>query len=208
MLFRSFLGKLDKYIKPDDEIILSVERNGLNPCYKETYHLHSTNKYHNDRVIIQWIMLTSPHHLFLEKTLINVVDVIKSMYKGKSVLLPHINSFHMLMCTTGPCMFSNTIKNIMNSSSIELKGVRFDGRDYRGLGGVFKWGPDGPDHYVHLLKNKHVKILRHYENDDDFIQNHQNNETQIANNNGYYNDTLSSNSTSFHKIDDIGSNIS
>ena len=204
----AFLGKLDKYIKPDDEIILSVERNGLNPCYKETYHLHSTNKYHNDRVIIQWIMLTSPHHLFLEKTLINVVDVIKSMYKGKSVLLPHINSFHMLMCTTGPCMFSNTIKNIMNSSSIELKGVRFDGRDYRGLGGVFKWGPDGPDHYVHLLKNKHVKILRHYENDDDFIQNHQNNETQIANNNGYYNDTLSSNSTSFHKIDDISSNKS
>ena len=180
----AFMGKLDDYIRPDDQMILSVERNALNPCYKESYHLHTTKGYHNDRVIIQWIMLTSPQHLFLEKTLINVVDVIKSVYKGKSVLLPHINSFHMVMCTTGPCMWSNTIKNVMNSSTIELKGVRFDGRDYRGLGGIFKWGPDGPDHYANHLKNKHVKILRHYENNDDYIECHQNNETQIVNNTG------------------------
>ena len=160
----AFLGKLDDYIKPDDQMILSWEKNFLEPCYKATYHLHSTVKYYDGHTLIQWIILTSPQHLFLEKTLVNIVDVIKSVYKRKSVLLPHITSFHMILCTTGPHMFSNTIKNIVNSSNAEYKGVRFDGFDYKDLGGIFKWdlGPERPDYYVKILEDKHVKILHRY----------------------------------------------
>ena len=152
-------------------MILSWENNFLKPCYKKAYHLHSTVKYYDGHTIIQWIMLTSPQHFILKKTLANLVDIIKSIYKKKSVLLPRITTFHMVLCTTGPHLFSNTIRNIVNSNSSEFKGIRFDGFDYKDLGGIFKWdsGPEGPEYYVNILKNKHVKILRHYQNSYHFL---------------------------------------
>ena len=57
--------------------------------------------------------------------------------------------------------------------------------------------------YANLLKNKHVKILRHYENNDDYIECLQNNETQIVNNTGNHNCSSWTYLDIMHKMKDI-----
>ena len=197
----AFMGKLDDFIKPNDKIILSSEKNIINPCYKPDYYLYSKNDGNDDRVIIQWMILTSPQHVFLEKSLINLVNIVKSLYQRQSVLLPDLSKFQMLLCTTGPWMFSNTIKNVMNSSSTELVGIRFDGKDYRGLHGIFKWGNNGPDHYLHLLKRKYVQILQRYENYNVF------NESENSNQNNTNNYNIAQNLMNNSKHDSTRNNI-
>lgn len=160
-----FVGNLDSLISPKDEIILSVGRHRLHRCYKSTYHLDKSaeSELYGNHVIIQWMLISAPYDPFLSRTIINIVEIIKSEYLGQSVLSPTISKAHMVSCTTGSHIFTNSVKQVIYSPTSVLHGYRLDGANYATLHGTFRSeGKDGPDHHSSILKEKNVTILHTY----------------------------------------------
>ena len=96
----SYLSKpLDTFIHKDDHMIIPFESNNFDGdwCYSpnsklSTYRslvLHPISKkinLFNNRNILNWCIVTSPHHRFLKRTLENFVYLVKREYIGLSEL--------------------------------------------------------------------------------------------------------------------------
>ena len=158
-----FWGNIDAFIKPTDKFILSIERNRLIQCYQPSYHLHSTPEMLGNHTMIQWLLISAPQHPFIAQTILNVVEVIKSIHLSKSVLVPAMSYFHDMICTTGPPIFTYSVRQIVSSSTADL-GYRFDkGADFKSIGGSFKaGGKDPPNHYSKILRVKGTALLKSY----------------------------------------------
>lgn len=88
---------LDNYIKPDDKFIISTGIKPAEPCYQPSYHLSNAPGMFGNMTIVQWMIFSASQHPFIEQALVNMVDVIKSIYTGQSVLLPKLEPFHKLL---------------------------------------------------------------------------------------------------------------
>ena len=159
----SFHGNLDRFILPSDKFILSCERNPMFACYLPTYPLGQSPVLYNNRAMLQWMIFSAPQHPFLAQTLTNVVAVIKSIYKGKSVLLTNLSQKkNAMICATGPVVFTHSIRQIISTAPNDTLGYRSAGVDYGGIKAQFKAAWSNDAHYTSLM-NDGVPLLKSLE---------------------------------------------
>ena len=106
---------LDKMIEPEDTLIISYEKNGFNAnrCYIPRYHLSDFSTFRNSskrelnifygRVILNWALVSAPHHPVMEAVMKNAVEIIKHEYLQDSVMrsLHAAYRWEAVMCATG-----------------------------------------------------------------------------------------------------------
>ena len=113
--------------------------------------------------MLQWMIFSAPHHPFLAQTLTNVVAVIKSIYKGKSVLLTNLSQKkNAMICATGPVVFTHSIRQIISTAPNDTLGYRSAGVDYGGIKAQFKAAWSNDAHYTSLM-NEGVPLLKSLE---------------------------------------------
>ena len=153
----TFYSNLDRFILPTDKFIMSSEGKTADVCYKSSYFLSQQPPIFINNTILQWLIFSAPQHPFIAQTMINIVDVVKSVYRRESVLLPDMHpKFKAIICTTGPEMFTNSISQTMSTISIDTLGYRHCGVDFSIIGGKYKESAtvelNGPNHYTNLMK--------------------------------------------------------
>lgn len=167
----------DKFILPDDELIISYEKNGLNAnkCYVSNYHLsdYHTLKAYPDahtifkgRIILNWALFAAPHHPILSYAIEMAVEIIKYEYLRESVMRSMYTLFgwESIMCSTGPSLLTTSARELLLRNGTNIK-YRLAGMDFRECGGVFKaiYVPvrNDPNHYMKIM-NKNRDLLKEY----------------------------------------------
>jgi len=168
---------LDKVVEPLDELIVSYERNGYNGdgCYIPRYKLsdfhalgrNATAKameIFKGRVLPNWAIISMPRHKIMERTMENVVDIIRQEYLSDPVLrdIKYAPRWQTIMCSTGPSVFTGSAREVViqNPKGLSYKLAREDFKEY---GGKFKaiYVPvrSDPKHYMNQKKTDVTFLL-------------------------------------------------
>jgi len=177
----SFKGNVDEFLTIKDKFILSTERNDAHKCYNSDYKLYmnpkNTNALYGRKSLIQWLIISSPRHPFIIRTLVNMVDIVKNEYLKTSVMSTTVKNhktFLTLICSTGPGVFTASVNEVLmshenNDTFDEDLGSRFAGVDFKPIGGIFKrdfsWNKKQKNYYVHFMNNG-GKLLGNYTTSD------------------------------------------
>lgn len=191
---------LDEVIKETDHLIMSEEgANGMAPCYEADFRLSDIataklNKttvkavdsayfhgYEDDGVprffhghtLVNWGLFSGPRHPLMREVLTNIVEVITSEYRRKTVL--HITRWdppHKVGLCSTMFIMTYTLRDLLIrryfDSYNEGKGKELRPRiltaDYRVYGGKCKaiWTGADPDHYAKRMK-KQPNLLKSYQ---------------------------------------------
>jgi hypothetical protein len=168
----SFTGNLDQYLKPTDKFVWGSEGNPMGDCYQPWYPLSKTASFNEDRSILQWMLISVPEHVFMGRALVNAVDVIRRMYLKQEILSkaaspPEGKPFMQLMCSTGPVLFSTTVRQVVqeHKNNLDTLGHRFGGIDFKDIGGQFKapgFKEDSNHHYSTQMNTRGAMLLHSY----------------------------------------------
>eukprot|EP01041_Mallomonas_annulata_P005783 gene5783-11683_t len=169
------LTPLSQVIQSNDSFILGTEGNPLGQCYKPEFHLnhsviHTTADWYQGKSILQWTIFSEPGHLFLERALKNVVELITLEYKRQSVVVyeSHEGPAMLVFCCTGPVIFTASILEVINEQH-ENVTYRYVGRDFSIYGGEFKakgfQDTMNGARYESLMNHRKAPFLKKYEND-------------------------------------------
>jgi hypothetical protein len=184
----SWLTKpLNDFIQPDDECLLGFETNKYEAdwCYSSHYRLSNLMQskmygralqepiFHN-RMILNWCIMSAPHHIILRNALENFVKLVELEYIGLGAIkMQKWDKYSKhIYCTTGPFMFTATAreaviqsKAVSNNSTL-LSGYRLASRDFLKEGALFKVINSNSDksHYTHAKDGS--KFLTQYANED------------------------------------------
>lgn len=168
----SFTGNLDQFLRPTDKFVWGSEGNPMGDCYQPWYHLSKTASFNQGRSILQWMLLSVPEHIFMGKSLINAVDIIRRMYLKQDILSkaaspPEGKPFMQLICATGPVLFSTTVREIMHEyrNNTEILGQRYGGEDFKEIGAHFKapgFKDDITHHYSTQMNTRGAMLLQTY----------------------------------------------
>lgn len=173
---------LDDCINPEDELILSYEKNGFNGnrCYIPRYHLSDFSTFRNQskreknafhgRILLNWAMMSAPRHPIIAETLKNAVEVLKHEYMQDSVLrsLHAAYRWEVVMCATGPSILTGSARSFVLSDTLMLNTtLRIAASDFKDFGGRFKAVASAPKknpkHYMNLLeRDKSSGIMKQY----------------------------------------------
>jgi hypothetical protein len=164
-------------------MILSEEGDSsMGDCYQSNYHLsdqYLLSKYSNmsdipyyngihpdsgyplffnGHTLLNWAIFSMPRHPFLKATLINIVDVIKSEYKQKSILMitKWDVKFKHVLCTTN-FILTYTLRKMLIDKLLSSKEIpRVCTHDFRQYKGKAKavWTGGDPTHYRKVRSNQ------------------------------------------------------
>ena len=124
--------------------------------------------------LINWCIFAAPRHPLFQRTLSNVVDVIRSQYLGKSHL--HVAKWepkHKIGLCSTMFIMTYTLREMLVDGSYSSSGTatsndsewmpRISVRDFREYGGKCKaiWTGGNPNHYAKKFKT-HPHLLRDY----------------------------------------------
>jgi len=169
------LSPLSDVIMRNDSFLFGTENNKIIECWaNEKFHLNqaisqSLVSFGNHQVILQWLLASSPGHPFLSRTLENIVELVGLEHHHRSVFArPNDKSlaFRIVICTTGPMVFTASIYEIVNqqnSTLINKAPYRYVGADfaiYNGRFKVDKWEPKR--HYTTIMAHKKMLLLNDY----------------------------------------------
>lgn len=150
----TFNAQLNSFIQPTDKFILSTERNNVRPCYTGKFRSVEEPAIFQNRIIVQWMLIAAPRHLFMYRTMVDVVTVVRSIHLGHAVLLPNTPPLMVILCTTGPLLLTNSISKVITTAPVKSAGFRYVGQDYAPILGMFK-APglkNGKSHYQQLME--------------------------------------------------------
>jgi len=171
---------LDKMVEPEDELIVSFEKNGFNGnrCYIPKYHLSDFYTYRNasrrkrnvfhNRILLNWAMAAAPHHPIIEETMRNAVEIIRHEHARDSLLrsLHAAYRWEVVMCATGPSLLTGTARELVLSERQPAVSLKLAQTDFKDFGGRFKAvsnrPKDDPKHYMNALQNQKTELLREY----------------------------------------------
>jgi hypothetical protein len=180
----------DQMVEPLDEMIITYERNGYNgdTCYLPQYHLSDLSMFgargkgitkgenggekrkvaFRGRTVPNWAMFSAPRHRILERTMHNIVEIIRSDYQ----MNPYVRSFkeaytwNLVMCSTGPAVFTGSAREVFfEDPTVKVKLANTDFKDY---GGKFKAVSTRPSevkgHYMNMGRGSKaaVGLLKDY----------------------------------------------
>ena len=176
----------DHMVEPLDEMIVTHEKNGYNgdTCYLPQYHLSDLAVFGRNgigmkqeldekgektggqarkmafhaRTLPNWALFSAPRHKVLERTMTNIVEIIKSDY----FMEPHVRSFreafrwNLVMCSTGPAVFTGSAREAyFLDPDVKIKVTATDFKDY---GGRFKAVSTRPSEVKgHYMNMHHAK---------------------------------------------------
>jgi mannosyltransferase OCH1-like enzyme len=157
----SFNAQLNSFIQPADKFILSTELNRARPCYANRFRSVEEPVFLQKRIIVQWLLIAAPRHLFMYRTMVDLVIVVRSIHQGHSVLLPHTPPLMVILCTTGPLLLTNSVSKVIATAPSKSAGFRYVGQDYSPLLGMFKATglKNDKSHYQSLME-KGTPILK------------------------------------------------
>ena len=139
---------LEGVIEENDEFIISGEDHYFNisTCYASSFidryggaeNIIRSNPA-DGRVMVQWILISSPRHVFLQLTLEHAVEVIRSYYiKTHAETVPAYghSAAHGIFCATGPSALTFAASRaVLRNPNAKY---RYIGIDYNRYGGVYK----------------------------------------------------------------------
>jgi len=135
---------LSQVIYPNDSMILSTEGNPLGRCFKPSYHLnisvtHTIAEWYQNKSILQWMIISQPGHMFIQRALENIVELVQLEYQKKSVVEYESNesTAMLVFCCTGPVLFSSSVLEVINEKHTNVT-YRYIGKDFELYGGLYK----------------------------------------------------------------------
>lgn len=184
---------LNKIVNEGDTLIVTAEKNQYRDnCFMREFHLSEARncqkkypEYNNQwnqiaggKMLASWGIFAAPYHPIIREVISNIVAVIRAEYL-RAPLVFMMNTeprWKIVMCTTGPTMFSATIRNYFavaasNKSSgfIDPPPIRFISNDYHEFGGIFKVDtfhngryPVSDNHYMIAMAKHSITLLREY----------------------------------------------
>lgn len=161
-------------------MIVGVEKNrNDDACYQPQYRLSVTRlkarfpskdptAIFGNHILVNWLFFAEPGSVVLANTIVNMVDLIRHEYLGKSVLRPTLQPKWMhVMCITGPRMLTaSSTEAILRYDGkehdlVEVKG----GYDFKLFGGSFKLWDEGvpqESHYMSFMVRENINLLHSY----------------------------------------------
>ena len=159
-------------------------------CFDPAHYLNATNKYKlfGNQRILNWLLISAPMHPFLNQTLFNMVEAVRTIYLHQPILSNDLQSpFFSLICSTGPGILTASIGQVLDQAihnkqhgqnentttstitAIVEAAIKFRcvGMNFDEYGGKFKatnevWDKS-PNHYSKLLrKDSEHKLLSRY----------------------------------------------
>ena len=134
----SFNAQLNSFIQPNDKFILSTERNTARSCYANRFRSIEEPAIFQKRIIVQWLLIAAPRHLFMYRALVDVVTAVRSIHLNSSVLLPRMPPLMVILCTTGPLLLTNSVSKVITTAPAKNAKYRYVGEDYAPIRGIFK----------------------------------------------------------------------
>lgn len=187
------ISDLDNHIYPNDSMIVSNENNVYEECYDDKYTLSSKQAAsfyniqedkalasHNNRPIIQWALMSEPFHPILQKTLVSIVDLLKHEYfldpvanplSDKGVAAPSHHGYRLIICITGPSVYTANVRDFVLSSKNSEYSLRFSGLDYAEFNGMYEvkgfriYNPESnalQDYLFKLIHGNRQKTIRRH----------------------------------------------
>lgn len=104
-------------------------------------------------IVLQWLLISAPQHPFMAQTMTNIVAVVKSIYQNRSVLLPSVQNKNVLLCSTGPPIFTRAVSQVISKLPADKVQVRYAGTDFEPIHAKPKAReePERPNHYGILM---------------------------------------------------------
>ena len=185
-------ASLNNIVGENDTMIVTAEKNLFRDnCYTRDFYLaeernfkkkypeyDSWNSIAGGKMLASWGIFAAPYHPIIRQVLTNVVTVIRGEYL-RAPLVFMMNTeprWKIVMCATGPTMFSATIRNyfavaVSNKSSgfAYPPPIRFISNDFHEFGGIFKVDtfhngryPVSDNHYMVAMSKHSIPMLREY----------------------------------------------
>jgi mannosyltransferase OCH1-like enzyme len=144
---------INQIIKNEDRFIFGSEKNMYGDCYAPSYRLNKTDSHQfaEGRIVVNWLLMSSPKHPFLSEALYDVVDAIRQQYLKQHYLYEKVRpAFFQIICSTGPGLLTAAMSEVItNRTSFEpvkagMSGAgnnlkyRYVGEDWKSYGGSWK----------------------------------------------------------------------
>jgi hypothetical protein len=133
-----------QYLLPNDSFVFASEPNEIRVCFDAEYKLRKTNPaLFGNRMLVNWLLISTPANRVLAEVLANIVDLVKREYYHKSALDQLINSNRIdrkwrVICLTGPGVLTSTIHLALTANASAFH-YRYDGYDFQGLEAMWQW---------------------------------------------------------------------
>lgn len=178
---------LDEIIQETDYLLMSEEgSSSLGDCYNPNYHLSDVatfqaypnytsamhfdgiNKdnvpmFFHDHTLVNWGIFIAPRHPILERTLRNVVEIIRAEYIRRSVI--HFARWEprwkFVMCSTGFVLTYSTREIELENSIPASMMPKISVNNFHEHGGNVKaiWTGADPNHYMKAMNRKGGPLL-------------------------------------------------
>ena len=146
-------ARLDESLKPDDSFVVGGEQPvhycACN-CYTNSFVL-SDPRFNSEsftsklpwrsRKLVQADLISKAHHIFIRRTLRNMVTMYNLYCQSKPVFLSDMNPEYLVYCSSGPDALTAAVRQVLHQKKLTpSRLLRYAGIDYEELGGNVKAG--------------------------------------------------------------------